>query len=277
MTETNSDRTYKRLKSLIKTVHTNPSIVNPLKKEDPLYKRLYGMLESFIQRLIEKQVKNGNFSSLDLKILQANANTTTLKVWTKSVTFGIIGSFIGALSQEIILVFVFTALGIYIPFFLLNQRFETRKFDLLNELPDFLDLVAVTFPSSNNIENTFEIVCSNLDNEISKEFNKAVNEIKLGRKKREVYHELTIRAGIPEVSTLISQINQAESFGTGLEEVLLSQSRTIRHAKKELAQKQGNKAKNFMYIPGMILLAVALGLIAFPFAVPLIESFGGGF
>jgi tight adherence protein C len=178
------------------------------------------------------------------------------------------------LTGKTFIALILFGLGVYYPFYNVGKKIKKRHFILLNELPDFLDLISVTFPACNNIEETIELVAQKTDTVVSREFKTSVNEIKIGRKKREVFQDLSLRTGIKEIAVLVSQINQAEAFGAGLEEVLISQAKTIRHSKKIMAEKRGNAASNLIYIPAMLMLMVCMGIILFPFAIQFVQNIG---
>ncbi|WP_088362455.1 type II secretion system F family protein [Bacillus cereus] len=267
---TNAERAHTRLTSLL-------FISKPKQeanfKEGSIFIRTYKMVERYIANIVDKQIRKGNFAKLELKLKQAgNHSTTPIQFWTKKIIFAIVGSFIGILTKNPAFILLFAALGFFLLDLRLKDAIDKRQFILKNEIPDFLDLVSVTFPACANIEQTFELVCGKVDSEISREFMIALTEIKYGRKKRVVFNELALRTGIREVSSLITQINQAETFGTGLEEVLISQAQSIRQAKKELAESRGNKASFYILAPAALLLITCILVIAGPFIIQFINS-----
>jgi tight adherence protein C len=266
---TNAERAHRRLTSLI---HISKPKKDSNFKEGSIFYRIYNMLEMKVETFVEKQIKKGNFSKLDLKLKQAGYNTTPIEFWTKKIIFALAGSFIGILTKNPIMILVFAVLGFIYMDLRLKDRIDKRQFILKNEIPDFLDLVSVTFPACANIEETFELVCDKVDSEISREFLIALNEIKIGRKKRVVFKELALRTGIREVSSLVTQLNQAETFGTGLEDVLISQARSIRQAKKELAEDRGNKASFLILAPAALLLITCILIMASPFVIQFMTS-----
>ena len=266
---TNAERAHRRLSALI-------NISKPKKdsnfKEGSIFARIYNMLEQRVESFVEKQIKKGNLAKTELKLKQAGETMTPIEFWTKKTIYAIIGSFLGILTKNPVFILLFALIGFIILDLRLKDKIEKRQFILRNQLPDFLDLVAVTFPSCANIEQTFELVCGKVQNEISKEFMIALNEMKVGRKKRVVLNELALRTGIREVNSLVVQINQAETFGTGLEEVLMTQAKTIRQAKKELAESRGNKASFMIFFPASLLLSTSILIIAGPFIVQFVNS-----
>lgn len=267
---TNAERAHRRLTSLIFVAKQKTEASTT---EGSIFYRIYKMAEKQVAVFIEIQIKKGNFAKLELKLTQAGQdNVTPIQFWTKKILFALIGSFIGILTKNPTLIILFAALGFFILDFRLKDKLEKRQFILKNEIPDFLDLVSVTFPACANIEQTFELVCEKVESEISREFTIALNEIKLGRKKRVVFNELALRTGIREVGSLVTQLNQAETLGTGLEDVLITQAKSIRQAKKELAEERGNKASYLILAPAALLLITSILIMAGPFVVQFVES-----
>jgi len=267
---TNAERAHNRLSELIDSSKRKR---DSNKQEGSIFLRAYQMVDRYIQSFLNKQIRKGNFASLELKLKQAGMHDTTpLEFWTQKILIAIGLSFVGLLTRNVTLVLVFALLGFFLKDYKLKEKIEKRQFQLRNEIPDFLDLVSVTYPCCANIEHTFELVCGKVDSEISNEFRIALNEIKVGRKKRVVFNELALRTGIKEVSSLVTQINQAEVFGTGLEDVLISQARAIRQSKKEIAEQTGNKASFLMFFPASLLLGTSILIIAAPFVVQFIDS-----
>lgn len=266
---TNAERAHKRLTSLLESSKPKKDANF---KEGSIFYRIYKMTEHKVRSFVEKQIKKGNFSKLELKLKQGGYNSTPIDFWTKKILFALAGSFLGILTKNPAFILLFAGIGFAFPDIKLKEAIDKRQFIFKNEIADFLDLVSVTFPACANIEETFELVCDKVDSEISKEFLIALNEIKYGRKKRTVFNELALRTGIREVSSLVTQLNQAETFGTGLEDVLISQAKSIRQSKKELAEERGNKASFFILGPAALLLITSILIMAGPFVIQFIES-----
>lgn len=271
ITETSADRFHKRIMGM--KVFTEEKNSRKLKQTDSLLKRIYGMIETRVVKYIDKQVRKGNFSKLELKLLQGGVeDVTPVQFYAQKVIFGVLGSVLGIMMKKPMLILLFAALGFLYSDYKLKKKIEERQFVIKNELPDFLDLVASTFPACANIEDTLERVCSRTRNTISREFEIALGEINNGRKKREALNELAYRTGIQEIKMLIASINQAETFGTGLEETLQVQAKNIRRLKKTMAEMRAGKANFMLLIPCTFLLITAVILIIGPSIIQFIEA-----
>lgn len=271
ITETGADRLHKRIMRM--KIFTEEKNARVLKQNQSFVQRVYKMTEKRVSRFVDKQVRKGTFAKIELKLLQAGIeDVTPVQFYAQKVIFGVVGSIVGLLLKKPFLILLLASLGFLFSDYRLKKKIEERQYALKSELPDFLDLVAVTFPACNNIEDTLERVCSRSKNNISREFEIALGHINTGRKKREALNELAYRTGIQEIKMLISSINQAETFGTGLEETLQVQANNIRRLKKTMAEMRAGRATFLLLIPSTFLLIVALIIIIGPSIIQFMEA-----
>lgn len=273
--ESNSVLMEKRLYSLLET--TKPEQKDNSEKEESIIKRVYNMIYDGVSNFVGDQQKKGRMSGLELKIKQSGKKITANEVWTQIFIFSMIGLFLGILSRNTLFVFLLAGVGAYIPIFRLKESIEKKQTEFITKFPSFLDLVAITFPNTNNIEQTFRIVCNEYDDIVSDEFMIVVNELDLGKEKRLVYKDLVERVGLKEVTTLVNQIHQAEMMGTGLQEVLNTQARGIRAARKNKIKEKGARASLMIYMPAFLFLFIFISVILFPFLIPIVRDFSSVF
>jgi tight adherence protein C len=271
ITETSADRFHKRIMRM--KLFAEEKNHRKLKRNESLLKRIYSMIESRVIKTIDKQVRKGNFAKIEMKLLQGGVDDVTpMQFFAQKVIFCILGSIVGLALKKPMAIILFAALGFLYADYKLKKKIEERQFLIKSELPDFLDLVASTFPACANIEDTLERVCARTKNTVSHEFEIALREINNGRKKREALNELSYRMGIQEVKMLIASINQAETFGTGLEETLQVQAKNIRRLKKTMAEMRAGRANFLLLIPSTFLLITAVILIIGPSIIQFIEA-----
>jgi len=269
--ETESQRMERRLHSLIQT--TTQTRRSTEEEEESLLRRIYQMFYQALSDFLIEQQRKGRLGSLDSKIKQSGRDMESNEVWTQSFIFASIGLFFGIVSKNIFVIILAPALGAYIPIFRLNQEISKRQEEFRINLPNFLDLAAITFPSTNNIIETFRIVCDEYDNVVAKEFRRVVEELDSGRPKRIVYREFSERVGLKEVTSLIGQIHQAETMGTGLQDTLNIQSRMMRAERKNYIIEKGNRAQLMIFLPAAIFLFIFMATILFPFIAPIVSEF----
>lgn len=271
LTETEADRLDKRIAGLKMLTFEKSS--RKIKQRDSLLKRVYGMAESRVAKFIDKQVRKGTFAKLELKLLQAGIeDVTPLQFYAKKVIFGVIGSVVGIAMKNPGAILLLAALGFLYSDYQLKKKIDERQLTIKSELPDFLDLVASTFPACATLEDTLQRVCSRNKTAIAREFEIALGEINNGRRSRDALNSLAYRTGIQEIKMLIAAINQSALYGTGLEETLQVQAKNIRRLKKTMAEMRAGKATFMLLIPCTFLLITAVILIIGPSIIQFIEA-----
>lgn len=239
-----------------------------------LIDRIKIMAEGHVRRFIEKNVKKGKLAPLELKLKQAEMNIDPIQHWTQKILYAILLSLLALFLKNTFVLLIGMILGFCLPDLNLNDKIKKRQLRIKSELPDFLDLLAATAPSSKNLEDAIKRVCQRSKGEVTREFTLALEQINAGRKTRDALKDLALRCGVAEMDTLISQINQAESFGTGVEKTLTVQAKKMRKLKKQIAEIRANKAAVTLILPTMLLLVTVLIIIVGPSVMSLLEAQG---
>lgn len=240
-----------------------------------LLKRVYFMLEQRTTLFLDKHYKKGSMAPIKIKLLQANDHVTTpMQHYAKILIFTVGGIILGLLTKKLIVILLFAGLGFIYPQNKLKDKIDKRQLKIKGELPDFLDLLAATAPSAKNLEDAIRKVCERSKGEITTEFVRTLEEVNAGRRMRDALNDLSIRVGVEEVKTLVSQINQSEVFGTGVEKTLQVQAEKIRKLKKLLAEIKARKAQVMLLLPSLFLLMTVIIMIAGPHIITFIGSMG---
>jgi tight adherence protein C len=99
------------------------------------------------------------------------------------------------------------------------------------------------------------------DNELSKGFNKVVQEMRLGIPRRDALKNMDKTMQVPDVTTFVAAIIQAEQLGVSMAKVLRVQSIQMRIKRRQRAQEMANKAPIKMLFPMVFLIFPALFII----------------
>jgi tight adherence protein C len=84
---------------------------------------------------------------------------------------------------------------------------------------------------------------------IADEFNRVLQEIKVGKQKKEALKEMSNRVGISDITTFVNSIIQAEQLGVSIGNVLRIQSDQMREKRRQRAQEKAMKAPIKMLLP----------------------------
>jgi tight adherence protein C len=167
-------------------------------------------------------------------------------------------------------------LGYLLPGMWLGQQIKKRKHNILKALPDALDLLTISVEAGLAFDLALTRVADKWDNELSKEFKRALTDTRLGRSRREALKEMAQRTGVDDVQTFVAAIIQAEQLGVSIGKILRIQSDQMRIRRRQRAEEAAHKAPILMLIPMAFLIFPSLFVVILGPAVPkLMTSLGG--
>lgn len=162
-------------------------------------------------------------------------------------------------------------LGWRLPEFWLARRIASRQKQFQRGLADVMDLLSVSVEAGLGFDGALARVAENFPPPISVEFGRALREIRLGRARADALHSLEQRMAVPELTTFVSAVIQADELGVGLARVLKVQSEQMRTLRRQRAQEQALKTPIKMLFPLIFFIfpaifVVLLGPAALSFA-----------
>ncbi|KGX83395.1 type IV secretion protein [Pontibacillus marinus BH030004 = DSM 16465] len=143
----------------------------------------------------------------------------------------------------------------------INQKIKARNEKALKELPDVLDLLTVSLEAGLGFDSALGKLVSKQEGVLSDEFHRCLEEIRLGRTRREALTGVKERLELDEIKVLISNILQAEKLGIGMVQVLRVQSNEVRDQRKQRAEEQAMKAPVKMMFPLVLFIFPSLFIV----------------
>lgn len=176
--------------------------------------------------------------------------------------------------------FLLTGVGfiyaLMMPTLLLQSRIKRRAKLALKELPDFVDLLTVSLEAGLGFDSALSKVIEKQKGVLSEEFHHCLDEIRLGKTRREGLQRIKNRLDVEELKTLISSVIRAERLGVGMVQVLRIQSIEVREKRKQRAEEQAMKAPIKMLFPLVIFIFPSLFVIILgPAVIQIIHTFKG--
>lgn len=173
------------------------------------------------------------------------------------------------------LIVVTAALGHYLPVLWLGSRIRRRKREILKALPDALDLLTICVEAGLGFDAAMAKVVEKWDNELSEGFARVLQEIRLGKLRREALREMADTVDLPDFSTFVAAIIQAEQLGVSIAKVLRIQSDQMRVRRRQRAEEEARKAPVKIMLPAVLLIFPALfAIILGPAAINLTNILG---
>jgi len=169
-------------------------------------------------------------------------------------------------------------LGFYYPMLWLNQQIARRKKEILKTLPDALDLLVICVEAGLGFDAAMQRVAERWNNELGKAFARVLQEIALGRSRRDALRDMAARVDLPEMTTFVAAIIQAEQLGVSIAKVLHIQADQMRLRRRQRAEELARKAPIKMLFPLVFLIFPAIFVVLLgPALLIVIKQFGGGF
>jgi len=167
-------------------------------------------------------------------------------------------------------------LGYFLPILWLRQITRTRQREIERNLPTALDLLSVSVEAGLSFDVSLQHVADQMHNAIAEEFQKAIEEMRLGRPRNDALEEMAKRSEVQDLQSFVQAIVQSQSLGTPIGQILRQQSAEIRRRRLQRARERGARATLKMLLPmaGCIFPTIWVILLA-PAAVFALHSCSG--
>lgn len=153
------------------------------------------------------------------------------------------------LMQRLLVVVVAFVLGYMLPSIWLGQKIQARQKEILKALPDALDLLTICVEAGLGFDAAMGKVAEKWDNELSKAFTRTVQEMQLGKLRREAMRDMANSMDVPDMTTFVAAIIQADQLGVSMAKVMRIQSDAMRLKRRQRAEEQARQAPVKMMFP----------------------------
>lgn len=156
-----------------------------------------------------------------------------------------------------------------------NKR-KSREISVRADLPFFTDLLALSTEAGLDFISAIQRIVDKAENSVlADELSIVLKDIKLGAARSDALRGLSRRIDIPETTSFVAVLVDADATGASIAQVLKDQSVQIRLERFVRAEKAGARASQLMLIPLMFFILPAVFIVVFgPVAVNFIQ---GGF
>ena len=125
---------------------------------------------------------------------------------------------------------------------LLESRIKRRQKEVKKSLPDALDLLTICVEAGLGFEAAMKEVQEKWDNELSLAFGRVLQEIGLGKVRREALRDMAHRIGAAEMDSFVGAVIQSEQLGVSLAKVLRIQADDMRIKRRQRAEEEAQRA-----------------------------------
>jgi len=154
-----------------------------------------------------------------------------------------------------------TALGFFLPRFILKKRLAERQRRIRLGLPDGLDLTVICVEAGLSLDQAMMRVGNDLayaHPELSGEFHLFDLETRAGKPRVEALRNLADRTGVDDIKSLVGTLIQTDRFGTSVAQALRVHSDSLRTERRQRAEEQAAKTTVKMIIPLVLFVMPSL-------------------
>ncbi len=167
-------------------------------------------------------------------------------------------------------------LGFLLPVIWLRSRVSSRKNEILRALPNALDMLSIGVEAGLGFEASMLKVGEQWQNELTRELQRTVMEIRVGVTRNQALEHLAARTDVPELNSFVAVLVQSTQLGVSISEVLHQQADQMREKRRQRAEALARQAAVKMLFPLAFCIFPALFVVILGPAVPrIMESFSG--
>jgi tight adherence protein C len=150
------------------------------------------------------------------------------------------------------------AMGAMTPMVVVKRKASERSESIFKDLPDVLDLMAISVEAGVGFEAALDVVCKNFDSPLALEFRRTLKEMELGVARREALANLRARNDVPELSNFVTALIQADALGMPVGRVLHTQAVELRNRRRQWAREKAAKLPVKILFPLVLFIFPAI-------------------
>ncbi len=182
-----------------------------------------------------------------------------------AVLFGVLGLLLlNLLNKPLIWSILFFVFGFLVPLIWLRDQIKKRHHKIARALPYSIDLLTLSVEAGLDFQAAIaKVVEKGQSGPLREELGIMLGEIRLGKTREQALRNLGDRVRLPQLSSFVSNLIQADRMGTSLGKVLRIQSTQMRIERTQRAEKLANEAPVKMLFPLVLCIFPTVFLILF--------------
>lgn len=167
-------------------------------------------------------------------------------------------------------------LGYFIPDLMLYSKGQERQTAMQLELANTLDQMLISVEAGLGFEGAMARAGENGKGPLAEELVRTLQDMQVGRSRRESYLALAERTSIPELRSFVQAVVQADTYGIAISRVLRIQAKVMRVKRRQRAEEKAMKLPVMILFPLLFFIFPVLFIaILGPAVINAIETFSG--
>ncbi|WP_236838584.1 type II secretion system F family protein [Caldalkalibacillus salinus] len=254
------------------------------KDDSSLVGRIFLPFWRELRRSFKKKMPGEKQAKIEVKLLQAGNpfGITAVEYRLGQISLAILLPIIVGiwsifadigLGGQLFMIIIAVVVGLFLPSMYIKSKTQQRYKQALKELPDTLDLLTVSLEAGLGFDAALSKLVQKRSGVLSQEFHRSLEEIRLGKTRKEALNGIRERLAVDQVSNVIGNIIQAERLGIGLVQVMRVQSADVRDQRKQRAEEEAMKAPVKMLFPLVLFIFPSIFIVVVgPAAIGFVDA-----
>lgn len=179
-------------------------------------------------------------------------------------------------AQRFLIMVGVAALSYFTPDLLVRSRAQKRREAVRLELPKSLDQMLISVQAGLGFEAAMGRAGTNGSGPLAEELIRTLQDIQVGRSRKEAYLALAERVDVPDVRSFIRAVVQADAYGVAIAGVLKMQAQDMRIKRKQRAEEHAMKMPVKMLFPLIFFILPTLFIVVLgPTVMSIVDMFSG--
>jgi tight adherence protein C len=167
----------------------------------------------------------------------------------------------GPSAQRFLILLGVTALSYFTPDLLVRNRAQKRRAAIRLELPTALDQMLISVQAGLGFEAAMGRAGTNGKGPFADELIRTLQDIQVGRSRKDAYLALAERVDVPDVRSFIRAVVQADAYGVAIAGVLKAQAKDMRIKRRQRAEEHAMKMPVKMLFPLIFFILPTLFIV----------------
>jgi len=268
--------------SITNVKHRNKSV--NVENKDTFISRVLHPYFHYIRKKVIGKMSRGSMKELNIRLRDAGRpyNLSVIDFRVAQISLGIsvfigFGLFIYLLtlniSSALTLGLAVGGITYILPSFYLDSLKKKRIKLIDRNMADFFDMMTLSIEAGMGLEQAISNVCRQVKGPLSEEFLATLEDMKLGKSRREALFNLRGRVPSDHFQSIITSIIQASELGIGMGNLMRSLTQRIRDYQREKIRERAMKMPVKILFPMVFFIFPSLFIVILgPFVVNLLVN-----
>lgn len=174
---------------------------------------------------------------------------------------GLLGVLFGTTLTALVLGGCLGVVAFLVPDVVAGSKTKARRAEMQRQLPDALDIVAVSVEAGLGFDAALARVGEHMSGPLVDELTLVLGELRIGEARSVALRKMADRVDLPEITSVVNSLVQAEQLGSPLGRMLRVQAQESRNRRQMAAEEQAMKAPVKMLVPTVLFIFPAMFVV----------------